>query len=64
VRGAEADRQPVPGVDRADHQGELHLLLIGELGLDRLIVGVRRVGIGDPGQRLGPAERGALSIAV
>src|SRR6476620_11856176 len=51
---AEADVQPVEGVDRADQQGELDLLVLAEV---RLEVGIDLVGGSarfEPGQRLGP----------
>ena len=39
---AEADRDAVPAVDDIDHQGELDLLLLGELRLQGLIGALAR----------------------
>jgi hypothetical protein len=61
---AQAHRHPVPAIDRADQQGQMHLLALRELRLQGFIVRVGRVSLGKPGQGFRPAERGPLAIGI
>ena len=61
---AETDRDAVPAIDDIDHQRELDLLLLGELGLQGFTGTFQLVSFGEPRQRLGPAERGAFAIGI
>src|SRR5262245_28569873 len=61
---AEADLNPIPSVDRDDQQGELHLLLFGELGLQRPVIMIRRARLRYQGQRFGPRQRSPLTLAI
>src|SRR5579863_9812800 len=63
VANMEADVQPVEGVDGADEQRDLDLLLVAEKRLQARIVGVRRAGLMNAGQGFGPAERRAFALA-
>src|SRR5919106_3266699 len=61
---AEADLDPVPSVDRHNQQGELHLLLLTELRLQRLVNIIRRARLGYQRQGFGPSKRGAFALAI
>lgn len=64
MRRPEADLQPVPGIDGPNLQGDLHLLRRGEVRLEEGIVLVRRAGLGNQGERLGPGQSRPLAVAV
>src|SRR5260370_26497768 len=57
----EADRDPVPGVDRRDQEGELYQLGLAELRADLVVDGVGDVRLRYQGHRLGPGHRRSLS---
>src|SRR5689334_22826915 len=61
---AEADRDPVPGVDDADQGGEVGGLGLVEVLAELLVDVIRRMGFADQGERLGPSEGGALALGV
>ncbi len=60
----EADLESIPDVDGADGKCKVHLLRFSEFRLHQLIVGVRRMGVGEPGQRPRSGERRSLTRRV
>jgi len=61
---AEADRQPVPGIDHGDTNGKGEQLILAELGARLFIDIVRRMGLGDAGQGFRPGQRRAFARGV
>src|SRR5258708_27902403 len=61
VLDVKADVQPIEGVDGAEEQRDLDLLLLAEMRLESLVSLVGRAGLVDLGQGLGPGERGAFA---
>src|ERR1043166_1063132 len=60
----EADRNPVPGIDHADQRREVDGLGLVEVLAQLVVIGVRRMGLADQGQRLGPGQSRALLVGV
>src|SRR5262249_27388419 len=61
---AETNREPIPAIDDVDHERELHLFLVAELGLERTVGAFVGMAFREPRQRLGPAQRGPLPLRV
>src|SRR5262249_35627370 len=61
---AETNREPVPAIDDVDHEREIHLVLVAELGLERTVGAFVVMAFREPRQRLGPAQRGPLPLRV
>jgi hypothetical protein len=60
----EADLNAVPSVDRDNHQGEHHLLLLVEVRAQRLIRLIGRTRLGHQCQRFGPTQGGAFPFGI
>ena len=61
---AKRDGQPVPPVDRNDRERQIHKLFFAELVADLLVQVARHFVVADPGQRFGPGQCCAFTIAV
>src|SRR5579864_3498867 len=61
---AQADRDPVPGIDLGHRQGEIDDFLLGELLSRDLVHFVRRVGLAYERQSFGPLQRRPLAVGV
>ncbi len=61
---AKADGHSIPQIDHADQDREINDLFVAELRLQRLIGVVRRVRVGNAGDRVGPGQRRALPRRV
>src|SRR5262249_37529864 len=61
---AETNREPVPAIDDVDHERELHLFLVAELGAERSVGAFMGMAFREPRQRFGPAQCGPLPLRV
>src|SRR6516225_10230273 len=57
-------RPQVPAIDDVDHERELHLFLVAELSLERIVGVFMGMAFREPRQRLGPAQRGPLPLGI
>src|SRR6266702_1735958 len=60
----EADRDPVPGVDRRDEKRELHQLGLAELRTDLVVDGVGDVRLRYQRYSLGPGQHRPLALRI